>query len=83
MGQPAFQEAANHRFVSLYLQQSVDLFGKTLTKGKGAIPRLIYGSRWVTPDPADAADLVRILQENLALPPLPVTPDQNQGSTRK
>lgn len=83
MGQPAFQEAANHRLVSLYLQQSVDLFGKTLTKGKGAIPRLIYGSRWVTPDPADAADLVRILQENLALPPLPVTPDQNQGSTRK
>ncbi|MGE4568479.1 MAG: vitamin K epoxide reductase family protein [Bacteroidales bacterium] len=79
MGQTAFQEAVGNQSVSLYLEQSVNLFGKTLMQGKGAIPRLIYGSRWVTPNPSDAADLARILQESLALPPIPARSAENQS----
>jgi hypothetical protein len=33
-----------------------------------AIPKLVYGSRWVIPEPHDADDLVSIVQNSLAVP---------------
>ena len=68
IGETAFQAAADDGWITLYMQQSIDLFGKTLRGGEGAIPRMIFGSRWVIPDPESADDLISILQESLLVP---------------
>jgi hypothetical protein len=41
------------------------MFGQA---GMGPIPKIVFGSRWVTPEPADIDDLVLILQESLGVP---------------
>lgn len=68
IGETAFQAAADDGWITLFMKQSIDLFGKTLRGGEGAIPRMIFGSRWVIPDPESADDLISILQETLFLP---------------
>jgi len=68
VGQHEFDVASTDPWIETYLQSCVGIFGQTLQNGKGAIPKMIYGSRWVIPEPENAEDLIRILQESLAFP---------------
>jgi hypothetical protein len=47
------------------LLTSVRVYGDT---GGGAIPKLVFGSRWVAPQSNDADDLVSILHDSLGVP---------------
>jgi protein-disulfide isomerase len=65
VGQAKFDAAWADPWVDRYLQTSVRIYGDT---GSNAIPKLVFGSRWVIPQPHDAGDLVSILQDTLAVP---------------
>ena len=64
VGQTKFEAALADPWIARYLQSSMEVFGRT---GGGAIPKLVFGSRWVIPQPHDADDLVSILQASLAV----------------
>lgn len=68
VGNKKFDEALTDVWIDEYIQTCVRLYGRTLTDGKGGIPRLLYGSRWVIPDAINADELVMILRESLAVP---------------
>jgi uncharacterized membrane protein len=65
VGQAKFDAALVDPWVDRYLQTSVRIYGET---GGTAIPKMVFGSRWVTPQPQDAEDLISILQESLGVP---------------
>jgi hypothetical protein len=65
VGQAKFDAAWADPWVDRYLQTSVRIYGDT---GSNAIPKLVFGSRWVIPQPHDAGDLVSILHDTLAVP---------------
>ncbi len=64
-GQAKFDAGWNAPSVPGYMQTCIRIYGGT---GSNAIPKLVFGSRWVIPEPTDADDLVRILQHSLAIP---------------
>jgi len=68
VGQEAFYSALTNPRTEEYLQTSVQIYGQTVQNGKGGIPKMIFGSRWVFPEPNNADDLIMILQKSLAVP---------------
>jgi len=68
VGQATFDASWTDPRIEQYLQISVQIYGQTIRNGKGGIPKLIFGSRWVIPEPNNADDLVMILQKSLAVP---------------
>lgn len=65
VGQANFDAAFADPWIAAYFQTSVRIYGDT---GGNAIPKLVFGSRWVIPQAHDVDDLVMILQNSLALP---------------
>jgi uncharacterized membrane protein/protein-disulfide isomerase len=65
VGQEKFEAALADPWAEKYLQTSVRIYGDT---GGAAIPKLVFGSHWVTPKPSDADDLILILHDSLGLP---------------
>lgn len=68
VGQAQFNAALANPWVEAYLQDSIRLYGNTLQAGQGGVPKLVFGSHWVIPEPNNADDLVAILHQSLALP---------------
>jgi len=68
VGQARFDAARADPWIGRYLEASVRIYGATIQGGKNAVPKLVFGSRWVIPEPRDADDLVSILQASLAVP---------------
>jgi len=68
VGQAKFDEAWSDPWIERYMQTCIRIYGQTIQSGKGGIPKLIFGSRWVIPEPSNADDLVMILQKSLAVP---------------
>ena len=68
VGQEVFDAGRIDPRVENYLQTCVRIFGQTLQLGRGGIPKIIYGSNWVIPEPANADDLIAILQKSLGVP---------------
>ena len=68
IGQATFDAAWTDPWIGQYLQTSIRIYGQTIQNGKGGIPKLIFGSHWVIPEPYNADDLVMILQKSLAVP---------------
>jgi len=65
VGQAPFDAAWTDPWIDQYIQTSVKIFGDT---GGTAIPKLVFGSRWVIPEPYSVDDLMTILQDGLAVP---------------
>jgi uncharacterized membrane protein len=65
VGPEKFAAAQADPSINRYLQTSVRIYGGT---GDTAIPKLVFGSRWVIPQPDDADGLVAILQTSLFVP---------------
>jgi uncharacterized membrane protein/protein-disulfide isomerase len=65
VGQARFDAARADPWIDRYIQTSVRIYGDA---GGNAVPKLVFGSRWVTPEPNDADDLVLMLQNSLAVP---------------
>jgi len=68
VGQAKFDAAWANPWIAEYLQTAIRIYGDTIQNGNGAVPRLVFKSRWVIPQPKDADDLVAILQDRLAVP---------------
>jgi protein-disulfide isomerase len=68
VGQAKFDIAWADPWIDRYLQTSIRIYGATIQNGNNAVPKLIFGSRWVIPQPYDADSLVQILQDSLAVP---------------
>jgi hypothetical protein len=68
VGQAKFDAARADPWIDRYLQTSVRMYGATLQSGNGGVPKLVFGARWVIPEPVDGDDLVWILQAGLAVP---------------
>ena len=70
VGQAKFDAALADRWIDQYLQTSIHIYGDTIQNDRhgNALPKLVFGSRWVTPELYDANDLVSILHDSLAVP---------------
>ena len=68
VGQAEFDTAWSEPWIARYMQTCIQIYGQTIQSGKGGIPKLIFGSHWVIPEPYNADDLVMILQKSLAVP---------------
>jgi uncharacterized membrane protein len=67
IGPEKFDAARADPRVDAYMQTSIELFGGTILGGN-AVPKLLLGTRWVSPEPNTVDDLVSILQDSLGVP---------------
>jgi uncharacterized membrane protein len=65
VGQATFDAARADPWIDRYMQTSIRIYGDT---SGNAIPKLVFASRWVIPEPYSADDLVLILHASLAVP---------------
>jgi protein-disulfide isomerase len=68
VGQAKFNAALADPWIVQYIQTCVRIYGDTTQGGNNAVPKLVFGSRWVIPEPNDANELVLILHDSLAVP---------------
>jgi uncharacterized membrane protein len=68
VGQAKFDTAWADPWIGQYMQTSVRIYGQTIQSGNSGIPKLVFGSRWVIPEPNNSDDLIMILQKSLAVP---------------
>jgi protein-disulfide isomerase len=68
VGQAKFDAALTDPWIDRYLQTSIRIYGETIQNGNNAVPKLVFGSRWVIPQPNDPDNFVLILQDRLAVP---------------
>jgi hypothetical protein len=67
IGQGKFDAARGDPWIDRYLQTCIRIHGDTI-QGGNAVPKLVLGSRWVTPEPNSTDDLVLILNDSLGVP---------------
>jgi hypothetical protein len=70
VSQAKFDAAHGDPWIDQYLQSCTRIYGDTIDSDRGgaALPKLVFGTRWVTPEAHDADDLVSILHDSLAVP---------------
>jgi len=68
VGQANLDAAMKSAWIDQYLQTCIQIYGKTFLNGKGGVPKLIFGSRWIIPDTYGAEDIIMILQNSLGVP---------------
>ena len=68
VGQTKLEAALADPWIDRYMQASMRIYGDAIQAGNGAIPKLVFGSRWLVPQPNDGHELVLILQNSLAVP---------------
>jgi uncharacterized membrane protein/protein-disulfide isomerase len=74
VGQAKFDTVLSDPWIGQYMQTCIRIYGQTLQSGKSGIPKLIFGSRWVIPEPYNADDFINILQKSLAVPVISIRP---------
>ena len=67
VGREKIDTALEDPFIEQFMEESVELYGVTIDQSGASVPRLVYGSRWVSPEPNDIDDLITILNERLGL----------------
>jgi uncharacterized membrane protein len=68
VGKQKFDAAWTNPWIEQYIQTSIQIYGRTIQSGKGGIPKLIFGSRWVIPEIYTTDELIGILQNSLGVP---------------
>jgi uncharacterized membrane protein len=69
VGAEKFNAAQADPWIDKYLQSCVGIYGATMHGERGsAVPKFVFGSRWVIPQPNDANDMVSILHDSLGVP---------------
>ncbi len=67
VGQAKFDAAWADPWIDQYLQSCIRIYGTTV-QGSNAVPKMVFGARWVIPQPYDVDGLVQILQDSLGVP---------------
>ena len=65
IGRDEFDKALTDSRIEQHLQKSIRIYGQTIQGGMSGIPKMIYGSQWIIPEPYNAEELVLILQKSL------------------
>ncbi|HEY5371098.1 MAG TPA: vitamin K epoxide reductase family protein [Hanamia sp.] len=68
VGQAKFGAALNDSWIDKYLQICTQIYGKAIQGGTGGVPKLVFGSNWVIPEPDNENDLLQILQKSFSIP---------------
>jgi len=68
VGQGEFEAAWADPWIGRYLESSIEVYGRTIQSGHGGVPKLVFGPRWVIPQPYSVDDLMWILRDSLAVP---------------
>lgn len=68
VGEENFDKAYSDPWIDQYIHASVEIYGQTIQDGNRGVPRMVYGSNWVIPEPYSVDDLIEILQESLGVP---------------
>jgi uncharacterized membrane protein len=68
VGKEKLDAALIDPWIGQYMQTCIQIYGRTIQSSNGGIPKLIFGSRWVIPEPHNTDDLVMILQKSLGVP---------------
>ena len=73
VGRAKFDAALADPWIDRYLQTCIRIYGDTVQsasnpKRANAVPKMVFGSRWVIPEPNNADDLVSILRDSLRVP---------------
>ena len=68
VGQAKLDAALTDPWIEQYMQTSIQIYGHTARSGN-AVPKLVFGSHWVIPQPNNVDDLFSVLQNSLAIPP--------------
>jgi uncharacterized membrane protein/protein-disulfide isomerase len=68
VGPSKFDTAMSNSWIQEYIQGCVQMYGQTIGSGRGGVPKLVFGTRWVIPEPKDVNDLTMILQKTLGVP---------------
>lgn len=68
VGQESFDNAYSDSWIDQYIHTSVEIYGKTIEDGNRGVPRMVFGSNWVIPQPYSMNDFIQILQVSLRLP---------------
>ena len=70
LGQAGLDAALADPRIDRYMHTSIQIYGDTILPDQsgGAVPKLVFGTRWVTPEPDNADDFVAILHASLGLP---------------
>lgn len=68
VGKDVFEAAYSNPWIDEYIQASVELYGGTIQNNNRGIPRMVYESNWVIPEPYSVDDIIKALQENLKIP---------------
>jgi uncharacterized membrane protein len=68
VGQKNFDNAWSDPWIGQYMQTCIRIYGQTVLNGQGGVPKLVFGSRWVIPEPSSVDDFITILQNSLGVP---------------
>ena len=68
VGKVKFDAAWTDPWIEQYMRICVRIYGQTIQNGNGGVPKMIFGTQWVIPEPHNTDDLVLILQKSLGLP---------------
>jgi uncharacterized membrane protein/protein-disulfide isomerase len=68
IGQASFEKALSDSWIGQYMQTCIRIYGQTVMNGQGGVPKLVFGSRWVIPEPSSVEDFITILQNSLGVP---------------
>ena len=62
IGADRLETAMNEPWIESYLQTVLQIFGRTSSGGRSAVPRMIYDSNWLIPEADDAAGLATLVE---------------------
>ena len=62
IGADKLEAAMNDEWIDSYLQTVLQVFGRTSSGGRSAVPRFIYNGNWMIPEADDAAGLATLIE---------------------
>ena len=62
IGADRLEAAMNAPWIDSYMQTVLEVFSRTSSGGRSAVPRLIYNGNWLIPEADDAAGLATLIQ---------------------
>ena len=62
IGADRLEAAMNDPWIDSYLQTVLEVFSRTSSSGRSAVPRMIYGSNWIIPEADDATGLASLIE---------------------
>ena len=69
IGADRLETAMNDGWIDSYLQTVLQVFSRTSSGGRSAVPRLIYNGNWMIPEADDAAGLASLIESMIGNQP--------------